>query len=132
MIRNQPKTMLEGIYIGAPVWCPWRETNGLMPLGSITGFIWDTDDNGVVIEFDDHDFISRFFVPWSEFTEDTWQPTQTGGLFTLSKLTLLRVIPKGPTPWRVAATHVGLWDVEQVIVRKRRKIPIWSEKYVAR
>ena len=70
---NPPKYKIkkgyDALYSGAPVWWQARHDSGKMGAGILFGSIWDTDNNGEVIEFSHDSFYARFFITTNVLTK---------------------------------------------------------------
>ena len=115
----KPENAIEAMYIGAHVWCRWRHDLGKMGAGEIYGFIWDTDNNGCIIQFDDGRFLSRYFIGFKKL-EEAWQRQ----LFVVDAMDFVRIVPQSKV---TKLQHV---QVCWMFKRGRRRIPVWSQYWL--
>jgi len=118
MSAKRPENWVEGAYCGARVYSPWRESAGLISAGILYGFVWETDDNGVVFEFEHKEYLARFFIPFERLS-NSW--ASNGLYYMASDVKFIGLVPfrtyRKETKVRPRATFR----------RGRTRVPIWSE-----
>lgn len=108
------------IFSGAPVWWQEKADAGQMGAGIVFGSIWDTDNNGVVLQFTHGVFYARFFIT-SEALAKTWDVERQ--MFVIDDAKLLTMADEFhsearlPTLPRIFCT------------RNHKSVPIWTEYY---
>lgn len=111
---------VEAIYSGAPVWWQAKDDAGQLGAGFVFGSIWDTDDNGVVLQFTHGVFYARFFIT-SEALAKSWNVRQQMFYITDAKLISMaddfHSEARMPTLPRIFCT------------RNKKAVPIWTEYY---
>ena len=112
----QPANGIEGSYIGAKIW--WRQLyeDGLNGAGRIYGYVWDTDNNGVIIEFPQVQYISRYFLTHSDL-ETTWKE----GMFYISEAKFIGIALNNPMLVTNKVLPLGVHR------QNKQRIPVWTQ-----
>jgi len=127
MTRHERQGM-RALYVGNQVWWQDRHDAGMMGAGIIFGSIWDTDNNGTVIQFPQGKFYARFFMKDIELVR-AWN--QENKRFEIKDAKLLAMADD----FHPAQVKVGYncWTLTQPRVfctRNRKSVPIWTEYYI--
>lgn len=62
----RPENWMEALFITAQVYCESRFINNLPAIGSVSAFVWDTKENGVLVDYFGDKYVSRYFVTFNE------------------------------------------------------------------
>jgi hypothetical protein len=116
MSAYKPEKGIEAAYIGAPVWWRLLYEDGLNGVGMVFGVVWDTEDNGIIVEFKQDKFTSRYFLNWAA-VEKAWK----GEILSLTEAQFMGIVP----------SH-ELRDIGKVrplgsIKRNKQRVPVWTQ-----
>lgn len=117
----QPETWYDGLFIGAEVWSRSRYESGLIASGKIFGVVWDSKENGAIVEFEQEGYWVRYFVNWKQF-EEAWVTDGRRSIFSLGpdirfvELREIKVYENLPAVEVVAKLRV-----------KGKRVPVWSQ-----
>jgi hypothetical protein len=112
---------VDAIFDSQPVLCPERTAAGLMGAGIVFGSIWDTDDNGVVIQFAQGKFFARFLIGLEELAK-AWNVQEQMFIVELAQLKLLVMADESGQ----LHTKEGAVQPYAGCVRNKRQVPIWT------
>jgi hypothetical protein len=114
------KKGLDAIYSGAQVWWQDRDDCGQMGAGIIFGFIWDTPNNGVVLQFSQGNYYARYFIDFDLLVK-SWNPdTQQ---FRIETAKLLVMADEFKSTERTANLPMTS------CTRNNKAVPIWTYFY---
>lgn len=117
MSTYDPQNGVEGLYCTAPVYAPKREDDRLNSMGMVRGFIYDTKDNGVIVEFVEPDYTFWFFVPM-----DTMIAAFNNKVFICREMKYVSMFKTQPS------NMINYKTVQVIghIRRKRMKVAVWG------
>jgi hypothetical protein len=114
----------DALFSGAPVFWKARADCGLLGLGFLFGSIWDTDNNGEVIQFQQGNFYARYFIKTEDLVKGWDVPTQR---FVIDDARLL-VMAEEFHPLERTKKHEGN-KPRAFCTRNRKSVAIWTYYY---
>lgn len=114
------KRGIDALYSGAPVWWQERADAGLLGAGFLFGCIWDTDNNGEVIQFAQDNFFARYFIKTATLI-GCWDRQRQ--MFVINNAKLLVMADEFHPIERKANRPMTS------CTRNRKAVPIWTYYY---
>lgn len=124
MSAYNPENGIEGAFVGATVW--WRQLydDGLNGAGRIYGFVWDTSDNGAIIEFNQGVYTNRYFISFKEL-ERVWK----NGTFYIDEAKFISIVTS--RVWLVTNKVFPLGFIKRnqagLPKGKQQRVPVWTQ-----
>lgn len=119
MVRKIHKG-INALFSGAHVWWQARDDAGQDAAGILFGCIWDTDNNGEVIQFTQGKFFARYFIKTDTLVR-CWDVSSQ--MFRINDAKLLVMADKFNPSERTANRPMTS------CTRNRRAVPIWTFYY---
>lgn len=110
---------INALYSGAPVWWQDKADAGQDGMGIIFGCIWDTSNNGTVLQFKHGNFFARFFIK-QDILVKCW--SRVNQRFEISDAHLLVMAEAFYEEQKTNLPRV-------FCTRGRRSVPIWTYYY---
>lgn len=110
----------DALFSGMPVWWQKRHDSGLMGAGILFGSIWDTDNNGEVLQFYQGNFFARYFIKTPVLCA-CWDVKRQ--MFCIQDAKLLVMAEEFHSTERKSNMPMTY------CIRSRKAVPIWTYYY---